>query len=66
MGSRTEEGRKAQASYINDYQKKNYKIFSCRLKKDDWEYINDILLSRNLNKPDFIKYAAEKLKEGKI
>lgn len=66
MENRSEEGKKAQAEYINDYQKKNYKIFSCRLKKEDWEDINSLIASKGLSKPDFIKYAAEKLKEGKI
>lgn len=66
MQNRSKEGIKAQADYINNYQKENYKIFSCRLKKDEWEYINNILKEKKLSKPDFVKYAAEKLKEDVI
>ena len=62
----TNEAKRAKNDYISEYNKEHKKIFSARLYKDEYEEICAIIKSRGLNKAEFIRYAATKIKEGQI
>lgn len=62
----TDEGKRAKNDYIREYNREHKRIFSARLYKDEYEEIDDLIKKRGMNKAQFIRYAAAKLKEGKI
>lgn len=62
----SEEAKRTRNNYIREYNKENKKIFSARLKNEDYNFICELLKEKKMNKAEFIRYAAEKLKEGKI
>lgn len=47
--------------YNIEYNKMNYKKFSCNMKIEEMEYINKLLKEKNITKPDFIRWAVKKL-----
>lgn len=61
-----DEVRRKKNDYIRDYNKEHKRIFSARLYKDEYEEIDELIKKRGMNKAQFIRYAAAKLKEGKI
>ena len=62
----TDEGKRAKNDYIREYNKEHKKIFSARIYKDEYEAINELIKAKGMNKAEFIRYAAQTLKEGKI
>lgn len=52
--------------YIDDYKKKNYSMFSAQLKKEEYADIKELLRLKNMTNADFIRYAYEMLKSGRI
>ena len=61
-----DETKRRKNDYIRDYNKEHKRIFSARLYKDEYEEIDELIKKRGMNKAQFIRYAAAKLKEGKI
>lgn len=61
-----DETKRRKNDYIRDYNKEHKKIFSARLYKEEYEEIDELIKKRGMNKAQFIRYAATKLKEGKI
>lgn len=61
-----DEVKRKKNDYIRDYNKKHKRIFSARLYKEEYEEIDELIKKRGMNKAQFIRYAATKLKEGKI
>ena len=61
-----DETKRAKNDYIREYNKEHKRIFSARLYKDEYEEIDEMIKKRGMNKAQFIRYAAAKLKEGKI
>lgn len=62
----TDEGKRAKNNYIREYNKEHKKIFSARIYKDEYEEICELIKNKGMNKAEFIRYAAAKIKEGKI
>lgn len=61
-----DETKRRKNDYIRDYNKEHKRIFSARLYKEEYEEIDELIKKRGMNKAQFIRYAAAKLKEGKI
>ena len=61
-----DETKRRKNDYIRDYNKEHKRIFGARLYKDEYEEIDELIKKRGMNKAQFIRYAAAKLKEGKI
>lgn len=61
-----DETKRAKNDYIREYNKEHKRIFSARLYKEEYEEIDELIKKRGMNKAQFIRYAAAKLKEGKI
>lgn len=52
-----------QKKYIQEYNKEHYKPFNVRLKKDEYEKLEELLKEKNLSKPDFLRKAIENLEK---
>ena len=62
----SEEAKRKKNDYIRDYNKEHKRIFSARLYKEEYDEISELIKIKGMNKAEFIRYAAQKLKEGKI
>jgi hypothetical protein len=52
--------------YIDNYKKEKYSMFSAQLKKEEYADIKELLRIKNMTNADFIRYAYEMLKSGRI
>lgn len=52
-----------QNRYIQEYNKEHYKHFNVRLKKDEYEKLEELLKEKSLSKPDFLRKAIENLEK---
>lgn len=53
-----------QLEYIKNYDKEHYSRFSAKLKKEEFQELNDILKKNNLTKSDFIRQAKKILEKN--
>lgn len=60
--SQFSEGKQNQLKYINDYNKKNYSMFSAQLKKEEYNEIKELLARKNMTNADLVRLALEKLR----
>ena len=56
------EGKQNQLKYINDYNKKNYSMFSAQLKKEEYTELKELLKSKGMSNADLVRFAVEKLR----
>lgn len=52
--------------YIDDYKKDHYSMFSAQLKKEEYNDIKELLKHKGMSNAEFIRYAAEQLRSGRI
>ena len=60
--SQFSEGKQNQLKYIDDYNKKNYKMFSAQLKKEEYTELKELLKSKGMSNADLVRFAVEKLR----
>lgn len=59
IGNKKEYSKKKQA-YNMEYTKNNYKKFSCNLKPDEMEKLNNLLAENNINKSELLRRVISK------
>jgi len=60
--SQFSEGKQKQLKYIDDYNKKNYSMFSAQLKKEEYTELKELLKNKKMSNAEFVRWATEKLR----
>lgn len=57
---------KDRLEYLMRYTQENYVTFGAKVKKEEYEELKELLKHKGMSNADFIRYAMEQLRSGRI